>query len=450
MKRVKVLNFLYWIVLLLLLAMAAWQFITFINTWTLMDREQTYTRTSQEYDSSEWMQPLYMVASSGRRQGRVSLVTTQTAFYQEAYDASWKLLRELLSAGSLQIDCITYAEAEDGNLFCRYAYESDRNTRMLEAACGLTEGILDWEGEPFSFREIRIRPSGGLRTSPAICLTEAGQSRVLHIQTDMDLTEISDTLDQKLLEICDALGDPYLDSAYAFPGRFTTHLYLRDQDKPETVTPWRVRTIPITDQTEGLSAAAHFFDYTELIHAEKYGEDSWIFTDDRVSVRLSAAGIVDCVRTSVPTGTTLGIGEAYEIAMEYLKRDLRIDPTPLEYYLSQVEQTPKGYVFYWNYMKDGRPVQPDETLLQENDMKSALQIEVRGSQVYRYRRWRFDVESSEIRIRVLQNSEIRIINEWKALEWDQILPVYRIENGEAVLYWQFSYKGRKRYERAAT
>lgn len=293
-------------------------------------------------------------------------------------------------------------------------------------------------------------PAQSVRENARIYLLNGRTGKALEIHSSgvQWQSETNLRLLERMNSLCLILGEKYIASSYAYPGYFKHNLYLRDQNEPEMLVPWRLKA-PI-EFTEELCRAEveHFFEYPEWIKGESYDEDAWIFADDQCSVRIRRNGVTDYVKTYSSADTeSVTVGAAYDTAYDFLQEDLEQDEIRMGIYLCEIEQTEKGYRFCWNYKWDDRMVLPDPEVLNMENMRSAIEIEVVGSEVYRYRRWRIQPEYSLYRTQALSDTVLDAMDRVERRAWDGVRMLYRIEGSEAVLYWELESDGQKIYEK---
>ncbi|MBQ4384023.1 MAG: hypothetical protein II795_06050, partial [Firmicutes bacterium] len=259
----------------------------------------------------------------------------------------------------------------------------------------------------------------------------------LNARISRDRTE---ELLEEMRGVCGKVSERYFDCAVFYPEAFTGHMLLRDQNDPEVYTPWRIRWNENFTQETVFRFVRDLFSYPEVVRAQQPDKDTWIFTDDRVSVRIGQNGMLYYIHTpsagQADSAVRLSVADAYDIAVSFVVADLANDGQPISFYLDGWEATDTGYIFRWNYQKDGRAVYPDESILASEGMQSGLQLEIRGEEVYRYQCLKIRLESAAYRTQILTESAFSIIGRMVRGHYDNISLVYRIEDGTAVPYWE--------------
>ena len=144
------------------------------------------------------------------------------------------------------------------------------------------------------------------------------------------------------------------------------------------------------------------------------------------------------------------IAQAYDVAFAFLEQEMAHDEYPLGTYLWAAEKTEEGYRFCWNYKADDLPVILPNDFQEEAGREAAIQIEVRGQEVYRYSRWRIQQERNLYRLQVISESAIEALNrfsEYVNEGWGHLGMVCRLEEGQSVFYWELTASGVRYYER---
>ena len=93
---------------------------------------------------------------------------------------------------------------------------------------------------------------------------------------------------------------------------------------------------------------------------------------------------------------------------------------------------------------------PTDGVLEETGRTAAIQIEIRGQEVYRYSRWRVQQDRNLYRPQVIAESAIDALNRFSkqvSEGWENLEMVCLLENGESVFYWELTAAGVKYYER---
>ncbi len=436
MKKIRWGLLLYALILIALLALAGWQLSEFLKMWTYRGNSgYDYGTTGSVQQLDQWagiLRPMRIYASSGEQKGRSSLVHDQTQHYEALYEASWIFLKEVLSScEEVQVlDTIQEKEA-----ICRYEYALDLDTQMIREQ-------TEWTyAEDFSFQEVWMVPAQSVRESAHVYLINRENNQALEI-ISMQVQWQSETntrLLEEIRSVCSTSGEKYLNTSYTFPNVFRESFYMRDQTEPETKMLWKVLEEGEFAQERCREIAGRFFDDPELMQGESYQESAWIFTDDRCSVRVQENGLIDYVKTPVNTQRNeISIAQAYDVAYTFLEREMAYDEYPLGTYLCAAEKTEEGYRFWWNYKADDLPVIPTDGFWEEVGREAAIQIEVRGQEVYRYSRWRIQQDRNLYRPQVIAESAIDALNrfsEYVNEGWENLEIVCLLEDREAAFYW---------------
>ncbi|MBQ7915848.1 MAG: hypothetical protein IJ315_03565 [Firmicutes bacterium] len=435
----------YGLTITVLIVMAGFQLNSFLGLWSRRGSDMQFSYYStrvQELDQEVGMiRPLRIYASSGEQPGRMSLVSDQTAHYIDLYEASWSFLLEALDP-STEVETVDIGEWSDKPV-CRYTYDVTLNTQMLGEKTGW------FYSDSFQFQEILMLPSQSIREKACIYLLNYSTGKALQITSEVVQwqSEVNSRLIEKMKEICTALGEHYISGSYAYPGYFGHNLYLRDQNEYESWTPWSIGESSEYNEISCRDAAERFFERPELMRSEFYGQQVWIFTDDSCSVRVKENQVLDYVRTPLAASKKISLVEAYDVAFAFLLADMLQEDIMVGTYLDGYEITENGYRFYWNYKVEDRAVQPDEEILSAESMSYAVEMEVRGNQVYRYRRWRMLPKYKNYQIQVLQEGCLGVLNRTGLKNCESLEKVCRIEEGQAVLYWKMTANGETYYEK---
>lgn len=448
MKKIRWGLILYALILIALLALAGWQLSAFLQMWTHRGSSGSDFGTAgsvQQLD--QWagiLRPMRIYASSGEQKGRSSLVNDQTQHYEALYEASWSFLKEVLSSGE---EVRASDTIQEKGAICRYEYALDLDAQMVRAQ-------TEWAySEEFSFQEVWMVPAQSVRENARVYLIDRENSQSLEIvSTQVQWqSETNTRLLEEIGAVCATLGEKYLDASYTFPNVFRESFYMRDQTEPETKMLWQIVEEGDFTQESCREIAGRFFDYPELMQGESYQESAWIFTDDRCTVRVQENGLIDYVKTPVNTQESeMTIAQAYDVAFAFLEREMAYDEYPLGTYLCAAEKTEEGYRFCWNYKADDLPVIPANDFLEETGLEAAIQIEVRGQEVYRYSRWRIQQDRNLYRPQVIAEGAVEALNRFSAYVnegWENLEIVCLLENGESVFYWELTASGVKYYER---
>lgn len=434
-KRVGII---YSVLVVILAVLLMQQYYDLLNSWT-GGSDQGQTEESAVYDEAKLMQPFEIAVSSGRQEGRSALVTQQIQAYYEVYSASWDFLLEMMEAGP-QAESAGYEELNTNRPVCRYIYTTPRNGEMFLQAFPQETIISGFAAvrDAGHYSSIWIIPAENARENSYIYLVGGTDSVIrLSAKISRDRTE---ALLGEMRGVCDKVSERYYDCAVFYPEIFTGHMLLRGQNDPEVYTPWRIRWIESFTQETVFRYVRDLFSYPEVVQAQQSDEDTWIFTDDKISVRIGRNGMLYYIHTpsagQADSGVRLSVADAYDIAVSFVTADLANDGQPISFYLDGWETTDTGYIFRWNYQKDGRAVYPDEGLLESEGMQSGLQLEIRGEEVYRYQCLKIRLESAAYRTQVLTESAFSIIGGMPRGNYDNINLVYRIEDGTAVPYWE--------------
>lgn len=434
----------YGVVVTALIVMAIIQLNDFLQLWTRRggEVEPNPSTVVHELDQAAGViRPLRIYASSGEQPGRLCLVNDQTAHYIHLYEGSWYFLQEALDPGC-EVETILIQDLAEEKA-CRYTYGTILDTQMLGDKVGWF-----YSGN-FQFQEIWMAPAESVREKACVYLVNYDQGNVLQITSEAVQwqSEVNSHLLDLMERICETLGEYYISSSYAYPGYFAHNLYLRDQKEYEVWTPWRIKRDEGYNEVICRNAAQHFFERPELMHSEFYSGQGWIFTDDSCSVRIKENQVLDYVHTPSAVLNQLSAAEAYDVAYAFLLEDMLGDEILVGTYLENYEVTDLGYCFYWNYKIEDRVVVPDETMMAEEGMQSAIEIEVRGDQVYRYRKWRIQPEYSNYRVLVIKDSTMDVLNRMELRGCESLEKVYRMEENQAVLYWKVVSEGKTYYEK---
>ncbi len=440
-------NLIYTILVVLLSIAVLLQFYDMLNSWT-GGTERGQRAEDPVYDDARLLQPLQIAVSSGRQEGRSALLTEQNLAYYETYRASWDFLQEILEAQP-QAEAVSYEELNTNRPVCRYLYASSRSGEMLLQAFPENR-IISGESvikEMEHYSSIWIVPAENVREESCVYLV-GGTDSVIRLSAQVSRGHTETFLDG-MRSVCDRIGERYFDCAVFYPEAFAEHILLRDQTDPEVYTPWRIRSNSGMTQDTVFRYIRNLFSYPEVVRAQQTDEETWIFTDDRVSVRAERSGMISYIHTptAVQTGTVerLPIADAYDIAYSFVSADIAGDGQPVSLYLDSWETTETGYIFRWNYQKDGRTVIPEKSLMQSTGMQSGLQLEIRGEEVYRYQCWKIRLESAPYRTQILTESAFSIIGAMERADWESIRLVYRIEDGTALPYWELLQGDEKSY-----
>jgi hypothetical protein len=434
----KRLDIVYSVLVIILAMLLMQQYYDLLNSWT-GGNDQGQTEESAVYDEAKLMQPFEIAVSSGRQEGRSAVVTHQIQAYYEVYAASWDFLMEMMEAGP-QAETTGYEELNTNRPVCRYIYTTPRNGEMFLQALPQETIISGFAAvrDAGRYSSIWIVPAENAREDSYIYLVGGTDSVIrLSAKISRDRTE---ALLEEMRGVCDKVSERYYDCAVFYLEIFTGHMLLRDQNDPEVYTPWRIRWNESFTQETVFRYVRDLFSYPEVVQAQQSDEDTWIFTDDKVSVRIGRNGMLYYIHTpsagQADSGVRLSVADAYDIAVSFVTSDLANDGQPISFYLDGWETTDTGYIFRWNYQKDGRAVYPDESLLESEGMQSGLQLEIRGEEVYRYQCLKIRLESAVYRTQVLTESAFSIIGGMPRGNYDSIRLVYRMENSTAVPYWE--------------
>ena len=436
MKKHTVGIWIYGICVALLTFTAVWQAASFLRLWT--NRGRAYTNpnsVTEELDrETGLMRPIRIYASSGRREGRACLVNGQTAHYTAIYNASWNFLKAVLEQGA-EAQKVSIERLNTIGVVCRYTYNLELSAEILSAETGW------YYGSQFAFQELWMVPAQSVLSKACVYLVDFQSGTALRILA-ANLgwqEEVNQALADEVQAVCSALDELYLTTYSVYPGIFRENLYLRDQKEPEILVPWR--EVPIEwSETQAREYAERFSTHPELLREETYDSGSWVFTDDRVSIRVQKDGKVEYVATPAVNEAEGNLGEAYREAWNFLQEDLRQEEDVPETCLSRIEETPESTVFYMNYTVDDREVLPEAE-------DYAIRIEVKNGQVYRYQRRCIQVEYNSYGIRTVQDTALDVLNRQAGALPDTLQLVYRICSGEAELYWRLEYSGTQLYEK---
>lgn len=432
------LDIVYSVLVIILAMLLMQQYYDLLNSWT-GGNDQGQTEESAVYDEAKLMQPFEIAVSSGRQEGRAALVTQQIQAYYDVYAASWDFLTEMMGAGP-QAETVGSDELNTNRPVCRYLYTTPRDGEMFLQAFPQETLISGFSAvrDMGRYSSIWIVPAENAREDSYVYLVGGEDSAVrLNARTSRDRTE---ELLEEMRGVCGKVSERYFDCAVFYPEVFTGHMLLRDQNDPEVYTPWRIRWNENFTQETVFRFVRDLFSYPEVVRAQQPDKDTWIFTDDRVSVRIGQNGMLYYIHTpsagQADSAVRLSVADAYDIAVSFVVADLANDGQPISFYLDGWEATDTGYIFRWNYQKDGRAVYPDESILASEGMQSGLQLEIRGEEVYRYQCLKIRLESAAYRTQILTESAFSIIGRMVRGHYDNISLVYRIEDGTAVPYWE--------------
>ncbi len=428
-RREKFGKWVYTLLTLALLAAAALQLADYLSlrTWQGTAGAARYSEEALEEEAARLLEPDSFTVSSGDHSGRMALVTSQTAFFNELFRDSYAYLEEVFAEKD---EPVSISREELGALVpaCRYLYSCERSSSVLAEA-------LDMQiSDDFRFREIWILPLAGGKTGAAAVFVLPGESAFL-IQVRENRTIVSGgELQDTIRRAADSLGENYFDSVRAFGDRFAESFPIADQTLSAAYIPWRKVPADLSYEA-ALQTASRYFAYPELVRGEQYAGGS-VFTDDRLSVRISPNGLVDYLQTPSGSAQSADLNRAYALALQFLEEDLNHEETVWETLLESVESLPDGYVFTWNYKIDGIPVLLEEKLLRENGMTGAVEIEVREGAVYHMRRFLLTIERGMFRPVVEEESQLAVLSRYAAVTVSGMDRVYRLTESEAVPYWR--------------
>ena len=427
-RRDRFLKWVYGILTASLLAAAVWQLSDYLTlrTWQGGSGTARYAVDAQEEEAARLLKPDVFTVSSGDYSGRMALVTSQTAFYNELFADSCAYLEDVFT-GQTEPVPVDLKELAAFVPACRYYYACTRSSAALAEALGVSVA------GSFLFREIWIIPLSEGKSGPAALFVLPGESAYLAEVSELR-TVSGEALQQTVRRAAESLGENYFDSVGAFGDRFLSSFPIADRTVTSSYIPWR-QLAADTSYDAAFQTASRFFAYPELVRGEEYAEGI-VFTDDRVSVRISENGLIDYLQTPSQTAAPVNINRAYALAAQFLETDLDNETTVWETVLESVLPTEGGYVFTWNYKIDGVPIILEESLLKESGMTGAVQIEVRNGAVYRMRRFELVVERGMLRPRLEEETQLDVLSRYANLDVEEMERVYRLADGEAVPYWR--------------
>lgn len=346
---------------------------------------------------------------------------------------------------------LTPSEIDGAQPLLLLQFDMLMDLRVFSAATGLR---LEEGAQEIHFKNLLILPSAAFEKPVRICVYDENAGELCELSGGSWEWEENKALLSNVLEGGIGTEPEYYMAGELWPKSFSYGIMVPVHSLRESTyvgssrSPFAEKEMPDTERMR--SYGMSFFTYPDTVTVTK-SQESLIFTDEKVSLKLDSKGHVQYVETLTDTEKQpVELKEAYEIARAFLDQDLsRLSSPSLTAILSGYEAN-GGYTFYFDYALDQIPFLVDEQTLSDWRMSHPVVIYVEGQKVRRYERYAIDI-SFRGEKSPLKYSYLEIWNQLEQSGGALSVPpylVYRSRDGYVSPAWCIEREGERLYRSA--
>jgi len=202
----------------------------------------------------------------------------------------------------------------------------------------------------------------------------------------------------------------------SLPGRFEENAFFMKEQTAASVYPVLL-TSPVLQRNGSLNREAvesycqRFFENPDMMLEFQSTREQIAYIDERATIQVSRNGLVQYTASYIEEEIEKSLRRDFETACTFLEKDMAMISEAIpEYRLVGYRAEEKGYIFYFDYFFNGIRFVLGDAFLEEQNLQSAVEVEVRNGMIRAYRGLPIQKQIDVSRVETLEETWIEAMD----------------------------------------